>query len=118
MTLQEIFDKSSTHLLTQNARSLAPSSDFFCAYRGRNELKCAVGVLISDEAYSHDLEGRGCDALEVEQALEASGVPTTREARDLMDALQYIHDYVEPQDWHEQLRDLAARLGLQFSAGG
>ena len=54
MNMQEIFDTVVTHLYTQKKR--AYDMEFGCAYRTKDGLKCAAGVLIPDELYSSDME--------------------------------------------------------------
>ena len=49
-SLQEVFDRVASHLLTQSARSLLPDGSG-CAYRGANGRMCAVGCLIADYEY-------------------------------------------------------------------
>ena len=47
MTKQEAFDRIITHLAKQKVKS--QNSIGQCLYRGPNERKCAIGVLLSDE---------------------------------------------------------------------
>ena len=62
MKQQEIFDKSSAHLMGMEGPSLG-SDDDVCAYRAfdfeYNGQMCAVGLFIADEHYSEDIEGTG-----------------------------------------------------------
>lgn len=57
MNAQEIFDTVAKHLATQGCQSLSATGD--CSYRGERGLKCAVGILISDEEYTPFMEGNG-----------------------------------------------------------
>jgi hypothetical protein len=60
MDKQKIFKKVAIHLLTQGKKSqrkLRFHRNTVCAYRGYNNLKCAIGCLIPDKLYSSDLEG-------------------------------------------------------------
>lgn len=54
MTEQEIFDKVAVALIDQGKRSVSKSGA--CRYRGPNGLKCAIGILISDDMYRKDIE--------------------------------------------------------------
>lgn len=54
MTPQEIFDKVCTHLMTQRVRA---SDGMRCRYRAINGRSCAVGCLIEDDVYHHQMEG-------------------------------------------------------------
>lgn len=58
MEAQEIFDTVALHLLKQGRRTTNPDIPEMCVYRGANGTKCAVGVLIPDEAYDSMMEGR------------------------------------------------------------
>jgi hypothetical protein len=58
MEAQEIFDTVAKHLLKQGRRAVNPDIPEMCHYRGANGTKCAVGVLIPDEAYDSMMEGR------------------------------------------------------------
>lgn len=58
MEKQEIFDTVATHLLKQGRRAVNPDIPEMCHYRGAGGTKCAVGVLIPDEAYEPMMEGR------------------------------------------------------------
>lgn len=60
MKTMDIFKHVGKHLLTQNEQSLVDrDTDRSCAYRGDGGLKCAVGCLITDEAYDPAIEGQG-----------------------------------------------------------
>lgn len=57
MTLQETFDMIVKHLAQQGRRSeLTGGFAYGCAYRGPDNMKCAVGCLIPDELYDWSLE--------------------------------------------------------------
>lgn len=114
MTTQEVFTKVATHLLKQNRRSLLidESDDGTCAYRGKDGLQCAAGVLINDEQYDETLENNASDSVVVSMALERSGV----EAADLwlVRKLQRIHDKYQPEEWSYQLYELAKACKLEM----
>lgn len=105
MTEQEIFDIVSTHLLTQGGKSR--TGEHPCAYRGENGWKCAAGVLIPDDLYQPMFEGKlWSKVCEVSPELRAIG------HRNLIIALQRIHDLGEPISWADRLRELARGRGL------
>ncbi len=54
MNNQEIYDKVSKHLLTQNKKS---KLDGKCSYRGDNHTSCAIGCLIPYDLYDSQMEG-------------------------------------------------------------
>lgn len=60
MQQQEVFDVVVAHLFTQRRQSLTSG---FCAYRGVEGTKCAVGVLIPDDVYNKDMEEKCVDEL-------------------------------------------------------
>ena len=116
MTLQELFDRCATHLLTQNARSLGlgtPNITDGCAYRGSNGLMCPVGELISDKYYDVDMEESGVQCTAVMIALQFSiGIEIVRVALGLLIDLQSLHDSTCVDAWKDQLIRLAAQHKL------
>jgi hypothetical protein len=113
MTAQEIFDKVSNHLLTQNAQSLDNGS---CVYRTEDGKHCAVGCLIPTEFYSERIEGMGVSAIEVMSVLHNSGVlySSTKHTNEVMllADLQEMHDKTDPSVWPMKLKDIAAAFNL------
>ena len=105
LTKQKLFDTVATHLLTQNEKSLGLNGT--CYYRGTKGLKCAVGVLIPDETYSMDMEGRGA-----REVLSQCGLVLDRGAAYLADFLQALHDYSRVESWKEELSGIAENRGL------
>lgn len=117
MDNQTIFTTVAEHLLTQNKKSLSErDGDLQCAYRGDDGLKCAVGILITDEHYLPKLEGRAACAAAVHRALELSlGISVDKDTETLLVALQGIHDDKQPEDWNNHLFGVAERFGFQVS---
>lgn len=120
MTLQEIFNRVKAHLLTQNAKARIPDGGWgygACRYRGTNGLKCAIGCLIPDEAYTADLEG----SVLFRVLSTIPGIPTSAGRNDptyvryeiLLAELQSIHDRYQPPEWAEQLERLGKRHNLE-----
>lgn len=115
-TQQEIFDKVMRHLLTQGERSV--DREGHCAYRGDNGKKCAIGCLISDDAYNPDIEGRGISSLEVKAALRYSGydylasLSRTDTKAELLSSLRRMHDLILPREWPTMGRKLARAYNL------
>ena len=107
LTAQEIFDKVSIHLLTQNKRSINDAGS--CMYRGPGELKCAAGCLIPDKHYYTRLEQRDWKTL-VNNG-EVSG-----EHLELILSLQTIHDGTPVKDWKECLLSLGRDNHLDTSS--
>lgn len=113
MTNQEIFDKVVAHLRQQKVRSVEGNA---CMYRGPEGLKCAVGCLINDDAYSHDLEGKVAGAIEVRCALLASGVPADDgDTIDMLRRLQNVHDDMPCDRWEEYFKYFALHHNLTYT---
>jgi len=106
-TKQETFDVVARHLLTQNAKSEeVVNGRRYCRYRGDEGRRCAVGVLIPDDIYSAEFEGRFADELGLL-------LPSLGHDVDLCVELQHVHDCENgPRKWPAHLRSLAERYGL------
>lgn len=112
MTRQELFDKVVTHLLKQNEVS---GDEEGCLYRGLGGLKCAVGCLIPDDAYSVDMENLRVSDLVNGNLLRQDLRLVFIEHLDLLDELQQIHDGKAVETWKGQLQDLAKRRNLNWN---
>lgn len=108
VTKQQVFDTVAKHLLTQMQQSTSGKFETPCLYRGPNGLKCAAGVLIGDDEYCEEMELNSWNEL-VKHGL----VPN--EHKNLIHTLQGIHDCVPPDAWHNQLKNTAKDLGLEFN---
>lgn len=126
MNKQEIFNKVATHLLAQNERCMSILNDEDnpgCAYRNEKGQMCAVGCLITDEAYDSKIEGLLCCLSEVLDVLAASGIDlranTDRncEMTEFLENLQRIHDCTPVDDWRHALSDLADADDLRMPEG-
>jgi hypothetical protein len=103
--LQEIFDKISNHLLTQNKRS-AVNGNGVCMYRFEN-LKCAAGCLIPDELYDSKMEFKKVTELDYfKNNFSDIEIPLIRQLQD-------IHDDFEPLEWSLQIKIIAAQWNLE-----
>lgn len=100
MTNKEAFNTVKDHLLKQQERSTEGGA---CAYRGNNDLKCAIGCLIKDEEYRPNMEGNT-----VGELWEKGLLPASINEVDMyvLNCLQTIHDGEEPDYWHEELDEL------------
>ena len=126
MTLQEIFDKVTTHLLTQGKKSKVEDSKV-CLYRGSNGTMCAVGCLIKDEFYHEGLEENLSTAKIIHEALQKSGIEVTEKVNIFLRDLQKLHDGSPsitskneyrtflPTQWTEGLQYIATNYGLKFN---
>jgi len=124
-TLQELFDKTALHMLTQGEPAVENGE---CRYR-YNGLMCAVGCLIKVEHYDTSLEGDGVTRAHVLQALLDSEVVTREDCYNtdsdmaeesmpprirLLNALQRCHDSntVMADKWGEKLIEIAKNFNL------
>lgn len=98
-TASEIFNKVKEHLLRQGRPS---TDDIACRYRSPDGLKCAVGCLITDEAYDYNIEGKGVGNCSVIEALNKSGIDGKFHSK-LLKKLQDIHDYTKAEKWESML---------------
>ena len=128
MTAQEIFDKVTTHLLTQMKQSKSMIGGGACVYRGPDGLMCALGCLIEDSEYSQGMEMTLSALLEqnlcpksmmnrlgITPAGEEFGHKTYGGNTYLLNQLQYVHDATKPDEWRDNLKKLAITLKLQFN---
>lgn len=113
MTAQEIFDKVSQHLLSQNCKSLGMRfGDTVCFYRGQDGRKCAIGVLIPDELYSSDFENLTIEELLVEEYFPAQLREELSPHKELLSELQLVHDNCRVNMWSLELRGIAKKHNL------
>lgn len=110
---QEIFDKVSLHLLTQNKKSRGPAIEG-SYYHGINGLTCAIGCLIPDEYYDPAMEGISIWWLlsgHFETQMNKCGLDIS-EHLTLLKELQLIHDYTPIHLWCNYLKSIATKLKL------
>lgn len=115
ITLQQIFDRVVTHLLTQKKPARDGSR---CLYLTADGLKCAVGCLIDEKHYSFRiLEGERVSSPQVQAAVAKSlGVAELdHEMISLLSDLQVIHDTNYASAWRNELQFLAKCKGLTFN---
>lgn len=90
---------------------------FACRYRGDEGMKCAVGFLLTDEAYSEVLEGHAVSNDVVQEAVCTSlGIEELNcTLYTLLQKLQQIHDYsASPEVMREDLHAYARRNNLSI----
>ena len=109
---QEIYDKVKAHLLTQNAKSYDVENDM-CMYRHPDGLKCAIGVLIPDDAYTPDMEGHNVTAMTLYPDLWDRFPEVLKEIPvSLLSALQSVHDDYDVHQWPSALARVAKTHNL------
>lgn len=115
MQLQEIFNKVKEHLLKQKTRSCIPwSHGLNCAYKSRDGLQCAIGVLITPESYAlYPLEHKSLLNSAVKRALALSGIEVERpEVMQLLVDLAIVHDNRQPEHWEFELEKVRLKHNL------
>jgi hypothetical protein len=112
MTLQEVFNKVVTHMLTQMKQAAGP--DRVCMYRAPDGTKCAIGCLIQDEDYNPRMEGRTVYALNSLNMLPDYLVDLKVSSPHFLAELQTIHDSVDPTCWKQSLQEFAHLYSLEF----
>lgn len=125
-TLQETFDTVARHLLTQKERCAIPdprnTDAIICQLRDPEGRKCAIGVLIPDELYRPEMEGKSVSALareykELAEVFEITIVPQAGivdPREQLLDQLTEIHDSFMPELWASCLETTAREFNLDF----
>ena len=103
-TAQEVYSQVRNHMLTQGIQSMIEFHG--CQYRGPDGLKCAAGCLVSDKEYLPTMEGKVWAYL-----VDRKMVPGAH--RELISALQAIHDIHEAAYWEHHLNKLAADFNLE-----
>ena len=101
----------------------AVNVDGACAYRTRNNCKCAIGHLISDDNYSRDLEARGMEDDEVIEAVEKSlDVDLKNDFIGLtfLEEIQGIHDdhlqyFDHPDDFRKELTNHFNKIAERYN---
>ena len=91
MTPQQIFDTIAEHLKHQNVRAYDVVAGA-CMYRDPDGRMCAVGCLISDEAYDSELEDKKAHHPAILAALSKSGIDTDKDVIEMLSQWQLIHD--------------------------
>ena len=92
--LQDMFEDAVIGVYQQGHASV--SSDGCCRYRTESGDKCAVGMLISDDAYETRFEGIWVGDIAIMEALEKSGYELGEKSLSVLECLQHAHD-----EWKE-----------------
>jgi hypothetical protein len=103
---QELFNRVKTHLLNQGERAdsdVQNAGIYECVYHAPSGLKCAVGCLITDEAYDFSMEGEDINDDLVYNGLRDSGIDMSGKTLSILRALQHVHDSHEPSEWSESI---------------
>jgi len=106
-TDRDIFEVVANHLLRQRCRSM---QEYFyldgkkalsCAYRGKENTKCAIGAIISDQFYDSSFGRKGCDDADIFNAILLSNPDweVSNSSHRLLSELQNLHDSELPFSW-------------------
>jgi hypothetical protein len=102
MTAQEVFNAGRDHLLQQNAKSERKCNEHsviaFCVYNGEDGKCCGAAPFLLN--YVEEMEGDTWDRLSYQDL-----VPTAH--KELILALQDVHDVYDVEQWAELLTQLA-----------
>jgi hypothetical protein len=121
-TQQETFNTVVEHLIKQGKRATKNTSEgnTSCLYLADDGSKCAIGCLIADEHYDKSIEGKTAETLiysdnlpDIISDLSVEGM-FEEEMVSFYSDLQYIHDYVSPEDWSGRLRGIAIQRDLEI----
>ena len=111
-TAQQVFEQVAKHLLKQGVKSEKNiDGEPYCSYRAIKKgetLKCAAGCLIAKGEYNPDWEDTVWSAL-------ANNGRVPQQHSILIQALQTIHDNVEPKNWLFRLKDLAQNESFDYA---
>jgi hypothetical protein len=121
---QEVFDKVATHLIKQDQKSQTAGLCLLRKNLNGKILKCALGCLISDEAYYFALEREYLLSISHRKVLEQSKVPgivesvkkSCPEMWSLLHELIQIHDQSSPSRWKDNLQRVAEMFKLSSEA--
>ncbi len=104
-SMQELFDAVSTHLLTQNRRSMNKDG---CAYRSDDALySCAIGGIMPDCVYEEWMERKSVMDIASEYFARYSRNLFQEEFLGLLKSLQQLHDMYEVEFWKLRLQTIA-----------
>jgi hypothetical protein len=114
LTYQQIFDRAWTHIVAQGKRAV--NDEGSCLYRGENGLRCAIGALITDEAYTKDIEN--LTVLNIpKEVLRQSNLPTSIGGCRFLAEIQGCHDYPIDggfiDEFKKRMREVAAEYNLR-----
>lgn len=119
---QQVLNTVGKHLDSMSERSAVvnPAGDLICQYRGANGSKCALGVLIPNEAYLPEMEGCSEHDAWPAKHIRMYFFEEYRDADlELLGDLQLVHDAIA--SWndtgfvgHGFLAGVARDYGLEY----
>jgi hypothetical protein len=106
-TRRDVFETIKAHLLAQKAKSVSDQGG--CMYRSPDGLKCAIGCLIPDDAYTSAMEGSIGDLMKfIEFRIDGRSIERSFNDRDffMLQMLQTVHDMFDVKSWHMELNSV------------
>lgn len=122
---QEIFDKIVAHARAQQCKCegwAGNSQALSCLYRGPNNTKCFIGALMSDEAWSPEINIQGVTSFEVADAMRKSGYDynpgdySVKTDAYFLSRMQGTHDFWAVENWENQFKFRATEFKLEYKA--
>jgi hypothetical protein len=105
--LQTTYNEIVSGLRKQNAKSVGENG--CCMFRGLNNTKCAIGMILPDELYNPLFDNPKSDltvwSLDI----------IKRHNEKLLSALMIVHDQKLIKDWEQQFEGVAVRFGLVYT---
>lgn len=120
MTAQEIYDLTLMHLRAQNSRSVRTVTywkreEIESAYHGDDGKKCPAGNLIEDAEYdAKTMEGYFFSSIIAAKETPQSLKDKFGSHVELIDALNFIHDWSPPEIWEEELSAIASLFKVKY----
>lgn len=119
-TDEQIFKFVTQNLLRQGVQSRGQyqgqEHDDGCAYRGKEQLRCAAGMLISDSEYRFNMEGEAITRMLFSKFPDVYTLLRNGTTFGLLIALQFEHDNRPARTWKYQFLNIAKQYG--FSTEG
>lgn len=112
---QDAFDIALNGIRKQNYKRSLKKEDF-CAYRGKNGLRCALGHMIPNKLYKSGMEGL-TPACSLFRDFPELGVYLENVDVGLLTNLQCAHDsYLtyEKWDYEDRMKEIAKDWGLTY----
>lgn len=119
---QAIFNQVRAHLLSQHSRSVIIEAGALpqhrngavSAYRGFRNMACAIGAVIPDGVYHPNMEGNPIRRLiaewpRIQRLFKVEG----EEDILFLEALQNVHDTIQPREWDQYLAMTANRFKVE-----
>ena len=119
MTNKEVFNKACEGLASQGWIVSFDQTGGYCAYRGDDNRKCAVGWLVSDDTYDDDIEGLGVRELSWmhvgQQIFKKNHISSSERSIEFLADLQDLHDNSDNETLKERFRAFAKKRGWEFN---